>query len=129
MGHLVLKMISSTVVLSMIYHWLACGCLKIFLITSEQGVHRGKPISVRGVQKRFEYYAKKSGVPISCHQLLHTMATQLLNADTALVSIQDLLSHTRIKTKQRSFRLSNNKGQCDYYKAMERILEQTKNKP
>ncbi len=97
----------------------------VFLV--EKGVHSGKPISVRGIQKRIEHYAKKSGVPISCHQLRHTMATQLLNADAALVSIQDLLGHTRIKTTQRYCRLSNNKAQRDYYRAMEKILEQTEN--
>lgn len=99
----------------------------VFLV--EKGVHKGKPISVRGIQKRIEYYAKKSGLPISCHQLRHTMATQLLNADAALVSIQDLLGHTRIKTTQRYCRLSNNKAQRDYYRAMEKILEQTEKTP
>ena len=98
----------------------------VFLV--EKGVHRGKPISVRGIQKRIEYYAKKSGVSISCHQLRHTMATQLLNADAALVTIQDLLGHSRVKTTQRYCRLSNNKAQRDYYKAMEKILDQTENK-
>lgn len=98
----------------------------VFLV--EKGVHRGKPISVRGIQKRIEYYAKKSGVSISCHQLRHTMATQLLNADAALVTIQDLLGHSRVKTTQRYCRLSNNKAQRDYYKAMKKILDQTENK-
>lgn len=98
----------------------------VFLV--EKGVHRGKPISVRGIQKRIEYYSKKSGGSISCHQLRHTMATQLLNADAALVTIQDLLGHSRVKTTQRYCRLSNNKAQRDYYRAMEKILDQKENK-
>lgn len=93
---------------------------RIFLV--EKGTHRGHPLSVRGIQKRVEYYARKSGVSISCHQLRHTMATQLLNADADLVTIQDLLGHTRIKTTQRYCRLSNRKAQRDYYAAMERII-------
>ena len=94
---------------------------KIFLV--EKGTHKGKPISVRGIQKRIEYYSKKSGVPVSCHQLRHTMATQLLNADADLVTIQDLLGHTRIKTTMRYCKLSNMKAQRDYYRAITRVME------
>ena len=93
----------------------------IFLV--EKGVYRGKPISVRGIQKRVEYYSEKSGIKVSCHQLRHTMATQLLNADADLVTIQDLLGHSRIKTTQRYCRLSNNKAQRDYFKAMDNIMK------
>ena len=94
---------------------------KIFLV--EKGVCRGQPISVRGIQKRIEYYSRKSGLKVSCHKLRHTMATQLLNADADLVTIQDLLGHTRIRTTQRYCRLSNNKAQRDYYKAMDSIMK------
>ena len=94
---------------------------KIFLV--EKGVCRGQPISVRGIQKRIEYYSRKSGLEVSCHKLRHTMATQLLNADADLVTIQDLLGHTRIRTTQRYCRLSNNKAQRDYYKAMDNIMK------
>jgi site-specific recombinase XerD len=51
------------------------------------------------------------------------MATQLLNADADLVSIQDLLGHTRIKTTQRYARVSNLKVQRDYHKAIEKVIE------
>lgn len=97
---------------------------KVFLV--EKGPHKGKPISVRGIQKRIEYYSKKSGVAVSCHQLRHTMATQLLNADADLVTIQYLLGHTRIKTTMRYCHLSNMKAQRDYYKAADRIIEKSK---
>jgi site-specific recombinase XerD len=94
---------------------------EVFLIG--KGIYRGTPISVRGIQKRIEYYARKTGLKISCHHLRHPMATQLLNADADLVTIQDLLGHTRIKTTQRYARISNLKVQRDYYKAMEVILQ------
>lgn len=96
---------------------------KLFLV--EKGLYRGKPISVRGIQKRMEYYARKAGVKISCHQLRHTMATQLLNAEADLVTIQDLLGHTRIKTTQRYCKVSNVKVQRDYYKAMQKVMQRT----
>ncbi len=52
---------------------------RIFLV--DKGRCRGRPISVRGVQKRVELYVQISGVPVTCHRLRHTMATQLLNAN------------------------------------------------
>ncbi len=73
-----------------------CRMKKVFLV--EKGVYKGKPISVRGIQKRIEYYAKKSGITISCHRLRHTMATQLLNAEAEVETIQDLLGHNWITT-------------------------------
>ena len=96
---------------------------KLFLV--EKGPCSGKAISVRGIQKRMEYYARKAGLKVSCHQLRHTMATQLLNADADLVSIQDLLGHSRIKTTQRYCTVSNLKVQRDYFKAMEVVMQRS----
>jgi site-specific recombinase XerD len=93
---------------------------RIFLV--EKGSCKGQPISVRGIQKRIEYYSRTSRVPVSCHQLRHTMATQLLNADADLVTLQDLLGHTMIKTTQIYAKVSNRKVQRDYHKAMYIIL-------
>jgi site-specific recombinase XerD len=96
---------------------------RVFLV--KKGPFRGKPISVRGIQKRIEYYAQKIGIQISCHHLRHTMATQLLNADAALVTIQDLLGHSRITTTQCYCRVSNLKVQRDYFKAINIVLQKT----
>ncbi len=94
---------------------------KIFLV--EKGTCKGKPISVRGIQKRMEYYARKAKVKSSCHHLRHTMATQLLNADMDLVSIQDLLGHSRIGTTERYTKVSNLKVMRDYFKAMDVVMK------
>jgi site-specific recombinase XerD len=95
----------------------------LFLV--QKGPMRGKPLSVRGIQKRIEYYARKSSLEVSCHRLRHTMATQLLNADAGLATIQDLLGHGQITTTQRYCRVANLKVQRDYYKAMQIILQRT----
>ena len=94
---------------------------RLFLV--DQGRCKENPISVRAIQKRMEHYARKAGLKVSCHQLRHTMATQLLNADADLVTIQDLLGHSRIKTTQRYCQVSNLKVQRDYHKAITRVME------
>jgi site-specific recombinase XerD len=96
---------------------------KIFLV--EKGNYKGQPISVRGIQKRMEYYAKKTGLKVSCHCLRHTMATQLLNADAEVETIQDLLGHNWITTTQRYCKVSNLKIQRDYFKAMRNVLQRS----
>jgi site-specific recombinase XerD len=95
----------------------------LFLV--QKGPMRGKPLSVRGIQKRIEYYARRSVLNVSCHRLRHTMATQLLNADADLATIQDLLGHGQITTTQRYCRVANLKVQRDYYKAMQIVLQRT----
>jgi site-specific recombinase XerD len=96
---------------------------RLFLV--QKGPMRGKPISVRGIQKRIEYYARKSNLDVSCHRLRHTMATQLLNADANLATIQDLLGHGQITTTQRYCRVANLKVKGEYYKAMEAVMYRT----
>ena len=93
--------------------------LKIFLV--EKGAYKGKPLSVRGIQKRMEYYAKKSNIQVTCHQLRHTMATQLLNNGADIVAIQELLGHSKIEQTMRYSKLSGLKARNDYYQAMEKI--------
>jgi len=94
---------------------------RIFLV--QKGPLTGAPLSVRGIQKRIEYYARESRIKVSCHSLRHTMATQLLNADADLSTIQDLLGHTHITTTQRYCRVSNVKVQRDYYHAIELVMQ------
>ena len=96
---------------------------KVFLV--EKGNYKGQPISIRGIQKRIEYYAKKSGLEVSCHRLRHTMATQLLNAEAEVETIQDLLGHNWITTTQRYCKVSNLKVQRDYFKAMRNVLQRS----
>jgi site-specific recombinase XerD len=96
---------------------------KVFLV--EKGTYIGQPISVRGIQKRIEYYAKKTGLKVSCHRLRHTMATQLLNAEAEVETIQDLLGHNWITTTQRYCKVSNLKVQRDYFKAMRNVLQRS----
>jgi site-specific recombinase XerD len=92
----------------------------VFLV--EKGTCKGRALSVRAIQKRIELYARRSSLKVTCHQLRHTMATQLLDADADIAIIQDLLGHSRIATTQRYCRVSNQKVQREYYKAMDAVM-------
>jgi site-specific recombinase XerD len=94
---------------------------RVFL--AQKAPYRGKPISVRGIQKRIEYYGRKAKLEVSCHRLRHTMATQMLNAGSDIVSIQELLGHNWVSTTQRYSNVSNLKVQRDYFKAMEVLIQ------
>jgi site-specific recombinase XerD len=96
---------------------------RMFLV--QKGPLTGTSISVRGIQKRIEYYARENKIKVSCHSLRHTMATQLLNADADLSTIQDLLGHNHITTTQRYCRVSNLKVQRDYYNAIELVMQRS----
>ena len=53
------------------------------------------------------------------------MATQLLNAEAEVETIQDLLGHNWITTTQRYCKVSNLKVQRDYFKAMRNVLQRS----
>ena len=97
---------------------------KLFLV--QKGIYKGKPISSRGIQKRMEYYAEKTGLKVTCHRLRHTMATQLLNADAMLSTVQELMGHECIISTQRYAKVSNPKIRRDYFKAMELLIAKEK---
>jgi len=94
---------------------------RLFLVS--KGRYRGRPLNVRGIQYRMKYYSKRAGLKVTSHQLRHTMATQMLNADADLVTIQDLLGHAYIRTTERYCRVSNQKVRRDYYKAINEVLK------
>ena len=94
---------------------------QVFLV--QKGLYRGGPISTRGIQKRIEKYATETGLTVSCHRLRHTMATQLLNADAMLATVQELMGHDCIYSTQRYAKVLNPKVRRDYFKAMEIVME------
>ncbi len=98
---------------------LSLGPGPVFL--NEKGPFKGQGISVRGIQKLMEAYARKSGVGATCHRLRHTFATELLNAEADLVAIQELLGHSWITTTQRYCRVSNVQVKRAYFRAVEKI--------
>jgi site-specific recombinase XerD len=93
---------------------------KVFLV--QKGFYRGKPLSIRGIQQRIEYYSRETEILVSCHRLRHTMATQLLNADAMLATVQELMGHECVLSTQRYAKVSNTKVRRDYFRAMNLIM-------
>lgn len=61
---------------------------------------RGQPLTVAGVQARLRHYCGLAGVHVTCHQLRHTFARQLVEEDMSVLSLSKLLGHADLATTQ-----------------------------
>jgi integrase/recombinase XerD len=61
---------------------------------------RGQGMTVNGVQERLRHYTTKLGVSITCHQLRHTYARQLVEHDLPVTTLAKLMGHTALSTTQ-----------------------------
>jgi len=95
-------------------------CSRLFLV--QKGPAAGHGLSVRGVQKRMEHYARQAGLEVSSHCLRHTFATQMLEAGADLPTIQALLGHAQMATTQRYAQISDQRVRGDYFAAMSQVV-------
>ncbi len=61
---------------------------------------RGQVMTVNGVQERLRHYTTKLGVTITCHQLRHTYARQLVEHDLPVTTLAKLMGHSALSTTQ-----------------------------
>lgn len=61
---------------------------------------RGHPFSTSGIEWLLNHYAEKAGVSATPHQLRHTYARQLTEAQMPLVSLSKLMGHSQVSTTQ-----------------------------
>jgi len=66
--------------------------------------HKGRRLSVRGIQKIITGYLKKAGVKrkrVTAYSLRHSAATLALQNGASLMAVRDMLRHKSISTTQR----------------------------
>lgn len=81
--------------------------------------HRG--LTTTAIHQRLMRYRERAAIDLSAHRLRHTFASDLLNADAPVTSIQKLLGHRWLETTQ-IYVQANDKQVCqDYYAACEKI--------
>lgn len=66
----------------------------------------GEPLQSKSLAHIFERWLVKQGLHIHAHQLRHTFATSLLDANVDLRTIQELLGHEDLSTTQRYLAVS-----------------------
>ena len=73
-----------------------------------------------------ERYSQVVGFHVTCHQLRHTFASNLLEHGAEIVSIKDLLGHATLQSSQWYARISNRKVKEEYLRTMTKVMRQTK---
>ncbi len=80
-----------------------------------------KGLSTHAIQMRLEHYRQLSGVNFTCHQLRHSFATDLNEAEMPVTSIQSLLGHQWLETTMLYVQANDKKVQGDFLAASQKL--------
>jgi site-specific recombinase XerD len=80
--------------------------------------YQGKAMSTTAIHKRLMVYRDLAGVSFTAHQLRHTFATNLVEEDVPIPTIQKLMGHAWIATTQGYLLVSDSKVAKDFFEAM-----------
>lgn len=79
--------------------------------------YQGKAMSTTAIHKRLMVYRELAGVSFTAHQLRHTFATNLVEEDVPIPTIQKLMGHAWIATTQGYLLVSDSKVAKDFFGA------------
>lgn len=85
-----------------------------------------RALSAKGIQKKFERFAKAAGIQASCHKLRHTFASNLLEEGAEIMSVKELLGHSTLAASERYAQLSNQRVKNVYLQTMQKVIEKTR---
>lgn len=74
-------------------------------------------LSTTSIHNRLMRYREQAGVSLTAHRLRHSFASDLVNADAAVTSIQKLLGHRWLETTQVYVLANDKQVREDYYAA------------
>jgi site-specific recombinase XerD len=78
-------------------------------------------LSTTAIHKRLMRYREQAGLTFTAHQLRHSFANDLLNADVPVTTIQKLMGHRWIESTQTYVQANDKQVQDDYYAACQKL--------
>ena len=75
-------------------------------------------LSTTAIHKRLIKYRDEAGVHLTAHQLRHSFANDLVEADVPITTVQKLMGHAWLATTQLYLTANNRKVQADFYAAV-----------
>ena len=83
--------------------------------------YQGKGMSTTAIHLRLKRYREKAGLELTAHQLRHSFANDLLNAEVPITTIQKLMGHRWIESTQTYVVANDRQVREDYYAASQRL--------
>ncbi len=90
-------------------------CDVVFLSYQDQG------LSTTAIHKRLMYYREQAGVSLTAHRLRHSFASNLVDADVPVTTIQKLMGHRWLETTQTYVQANDHQVADDYYAACRKL--------
>ena len=89
---------------------------RVFVVM--KGQRRGTPLTAAGLDEILRGAGRRSGIPVTCHQLRHTCLTRLREAGMALEAVQAQAGHRSIESTRIYLHLANGWLEEEYRRAL-----------